>query len=308
MKKNSKIFVAGHRGMVGSAIVRKLKKEGYNNLILKNRQELNLLDTDKVKNFFENNKPEYVFLAAAKVGGIKANMETPIEFLRENLLIQDNIIHNSYIYKVKKLIFLGSSCIYPRECEQPMKEEYLMTGKLEPTNEAYSLAKIIGIKQSQYYSKSGLNVINLMPCNIYGTNDHFDLKKSHVLTALIKRFSDAVDNNIKTVTLWGTGIARREFMHVDDLADTIFFLTKHYNSSEIINVGTGIDISIKQLANLIADKLNFKGKINWDSSMPDGMPLKCLDVSKLENIGFKAKINLEKGIEQTIFEYKNIQQ
>lgn len=305
MKKSSKIYVAGHKGMVGSAIVRVLKENGFNNLILRTRRELDLLNFNKVKEFFGEEKPDYVFLAAAKVGGIGANIASPVDFLLNNLKIQNNIIENSYLSGVKKFCFLGSSCIYPKECKQPIKEDYLLTGPLEPTNEGYALAKIAGMRLGQYYNKQyGFKVLNLMPCNLYGKNDHFDLKKSHVMSALIKRFTDAVDEGKTEITLWGTGKARRELMNVDDLAEAVLFFMLNHDSSEHINIGTGIDISIKDLANLIAKKTGFKGEIKWDVSKPDGMLRKCMDVLKMKSYGFEPKISIEKGVEQMIQQYK----
>jgi GDP-L-fucose synthase len=307
LKKDSKIFIAGHKGMVGSAIERLLIKEGFTNLITRSRQELNLLDSNSVKQFFDEIKPEYVILSAAKVGGIKANMAQPVEFLNENLNIQNNIINESFRTNVKKFIFLGSSCIYPRDCPQPMKEDYLLTGKLEPTNEGYALAKIVGLKLLEYYYKQyGFNSISLMPCNLYGTNDSFNPEHSHVLSALVRKFVDAVDNNTSLIEIWGTGVARREFMHVDDLASGVLYLMNNYDSPEFINIGWGIDISIKELALLIAQQAGYKGEIKWDTTKPDGMPVKCMDISKIQKLGFQPLINLEAGIAKTIEEYKNL--
>lgn len=307
MNTTDKIFVAGHKGMVGSALIRALRRQGFNNLILADREVIDLRDAKSVELFFEHEKPEYVLLAAAKVGGIKANIHQPSEFLYDNLMIQNNVIHQCYKSGVKKLVFLGSSCIYPKECIQPMKEEYLLTGPLEPTNEGYALAKIAGIKLAQYYHKQyGLKCINAIPCNLYGTNDSFDPDKSHVLSALVRKFVDATDSKKDTVTLWGNGKARREFMHVDDLADAILFLIENYDSSEAINVGWGIDISVKELAELIAIKVGYKGDIIWDTSMPDGMMRKCLDVSKLKKLGYNPSITLQVGIDETVKEYRKL--
>lgn len=307
MNKNSKVYIAGHNGMVGSAIVRLLQNEGFHNLILKRHKELDLTDQNAVKDFFAKNKPEYVILAAAKVGGIQANMNNPATFLLDNLLIQNNVIEFSSRHGVQKLVFLGSSCIYPRECPQPMKEEYLLTGKLEPTNEGYAIAKIAGIKLLEGFRKEhGFNSISLMPCNLYGPNDSFDLEHSHVLSALVKRFTDAADENIPEITLWGTGEARREFMHVDDLARATKFMIDKYNGHEFINIGTGTDISIKELALMIAEMTSFRGNIQWDTSKPNGMMKKCMDVSRMEALGFKPEISLEQGVEQMINIYKNI--
>lgn len=303
--KTSKIFIAGHRGMVGSSIERFLRKEGYDNFVVKTRTELNLLDTDEVKKFFLSERPEYVILAAARVGGIQANMAKPAEFMFENLVIQNNTIHASYLAKVKKYIFLGSSCIYPRECPQPMKEEYLLTGRLESTNEGYALAKISGLKLLEFYKKQyGFNSISLMPCNLYGTNDSFHPEHSHVLSALVKKFSDAKDNDRQVVEMWGTGIARREFMHVDDMARATFVFMKDYSNSEFINIGVGMDVSIKELAELIAKEVGYEGEVKWDHTKPDGMLRKCMDVSKMRDFGFEAEISLEQGIKRTIQEYK----
>lgn len=303
--KNSKIYIAGHRGMVGSAIWRELSVQGYSNLIGKTHKELDLLDQVAVEQFFAKEKPDVVILAAARVGGIQANIDKPAEFLHENLVIQNNVIHQSYLHKVDKFVFLGSSCIYPRECPQPMKEGYLLTGKLEPTNEGYALAKIAGLKMVEYYATQyGFNGISLMPCNLYGTNDSFDPKHSHVISALVKKFVDAKVNNSEVV-MWGTGVARREFMHVDDVARATVFLMEHYNEPTHINVGTGKDISIRELGELISNLVNYKGNISWDTSKPDGMPQKLLDVSKLDRLGFKSNVTLEQGISQMIEEYRD---
>lgn len=306
MNKNSKIYVAGHRGLVGSAIIRNLIKQGYNNLITKTRQELNLLDTQAAAEFFKKEKPEYIFLAAAKVGGIMANKTYPAQFIYENLQIQNNIIHQSYLNGVKKLLFLGSSCIYPRECPQPIKEEYLLTGPLEPTNEPYAIAKIAGIKMCQSYNREyGTNFISVMPTNLYGPNDNFDLANSHVLPALIRKFHEAKINSSESVKVWGTGNPKREFLHVDDLATACVFLMNNYDSSEIINIGTGIDILIRELVEIIKNIIGFKGKIKWDTTKPDGVSRKLLDVSKIHKLGWKHKINLEEGIKMTYEWYKN---
>jgi len=300
MEKNSKIYIAGHKGLVGSAITRKLQELGYSNLVYRTFEELDLLDQLATKEFFEKEKPEYVFLAAAKVGGIKANNDYPAEFIFQNLQIQNNIIHNAYINGVRKLLFLGSSCLYPRDCKQPIKEEYFMTGPLEKTNEAYAIAKIAGIKMCQAYNKQyGTKFISVMPTNLYGPNDNFDLETSHVLPALIRKFHDAKVLNAKEIVLWGTGSPKREFLHVDDLADACVFLMNNYESSEIINIGTGEDIAIKDLALLIKKIIGFEGEIINDTSKPDGTPRKLLDVSKLHDLGWKNRISLEKGIEKT---------
>jgi len=299
--------MSGHRGMVGSAIERKLRKEGYNNIVTRTSQELDLRNQKAVCKFFEKEKPEYVILAAAKVGGIQANVKRPAEFLYDNLQIQNNIIHQAHINKVKKLVFLGSSCIYPRDSLQPMKEEYILSGKLEPTNEAYAIAKIAGLKLCQSYKKQfGFNCISVMPCNLYGPNDSFDLESSHVLSALVKRFCDAKSLGLKEITLWGSGNARREFMHVDDLAIAIRLLIDIYDDSEIINVGWGTDVSIKELAELISLKTGFQGEIKWDSNKPDGMLKKCMDVAKMKSYGFMPKIGLVEGVEEMIVKYQNL--
>ena len=305
MKKDTKIYVAGHNGMVGSATLRLLEKNNFTNLIYLTSKELDLTNQAAVHNFFETQKPQFVIMAAAKVGGIQANMDNPATFLLQNLQIQNNIFEASLKNKVEKMIFLGSSCIYPKECPQPMKEEYLLTGKLEPTNEGYAIAKIAGLKLLEgFYKQYGFNSISLMPCNLYGPNDSFDLKHSHVLSALIKKFTDAAENKDENITLWGTGIARREFMHVDDLARAILYLMENYNDPHFINIGCGYDISIKELAETIAQKTNFTGNILWDSSKPDGMLKKCMDVSRMNALGFAPQINLQQGIEEMIEIYK----
>ncbi len=307
MNKTTKIFIAGHIGMVGSAIQRALSSQGYTNIITATRQEMDLLDYAAVGNFFQQHQPEVLVLAAAKVGGIKANMDNPAVFLYENLVIQNNIVHQAYLNKVDKLVFLGSSCIYPKECPQPMKEEYLLTGKLEPTNEGYALAKIAGLKLAEgYYKQYGLKSISLMPCNLYGPNDSFDLAHSHVLSALVKRFYDATQNGDKDITLWGTGIARREFMHVNDVAAATLYMMEHYHSVDFINIGWGEDVSIKELAEMIAGKVGFKGNILWDSTKPNGMLKKCMDVSKMKTLGFEPSITLSAGVDEMIQIYKNL--
>ena len=300
MDKNSKIYVAGHMGLVGSAITRALKAQGFNNLILKPFEELDLMDQKSVKQFFTTEKPEYVFLAAAMVGGIKANEERPAEFIMNNLTIQNNVISEAYKNGVKKLLFLGSSCIYPRECPQPIKEEYLLTGPLEKTNDAYAVAKIAGIMTCQSYNKQyGTDYISVMPTNLYGPNDNFDLNSSHVLPALIRKFDDAKKSNAKSVEMWGTGKAKREFLYVDDLADAVVYLMKNYDGSEIVNIGTGIDLTIKELAEMIKEVVGFEGEITHDTTKPDGTPQKLLDVSRLHNIGWKHKVELQQGLEKT---------
>ena len=300
MQKNSKIYVAGHRGLVGSAIVRKLQKEGFSNLLLRTSSEVDLRNQEAVKAFFEAEKPEYVFMAAAKVGGINANNVYPADFIYDNLCIQNNVIHESYRTGVKKLLFLGSSCIYPKNAEQPIKEEYLLSGYLEPTNDAYAIAKIAGIKMCQSYHKQyECNFISAMPTNLYGPGDNYDLKNSHVLPALLRKFHEAKLNGEQTVTVWGTGKPRREFLHADDLADACLFLMDHYNSPEIINIGVGKDISIGEMAQMIKNITGYEGEIVFDSSMPDGTFRKLLDVSKLNGLGWEAKIGFEEGVEAT---------
>ena len=297
MEKNAKIYIAGHRGMVGSALHRKLQKEGFNNLITQTSAELDLRNQQKVIDFFEQEKPEYVFLAAAKVGGIVANNTYRADFLYENLQIQNNIIHSSYLNGVTKLMFLGSSCIYPKMAPQPLKEEYLLTGLLEDTNEPYAIAKIAGIKMCDAYrSQYGCNYISVMPTNLYGYNDNYHPQNSHVLPALIRRFHEAKEQNAAEVTIWGTGTPKREFLFADDLAEACFYLMQNYNEAGLVNIGTGEDISIKDLALLIKDIVGYKGNLNFDTTKPDGTPRKLMDVSKLEGLGWKYKTTLEKGL------------
>ena len=304
MKLDSKIFVAGHNGMVGSAIVRRLTELGYTNIITLNRNKLNLLDQSEVDNFFRKVGPEYVFLAAAKVGGINANQTQKADFLYENLMIQTNVIKSSYSYDVKKLIFLGSSCIYPKMSPQPIKEEYLLTGSLEPTNDAYAIAKITGIKMCQSYNEQyGTNFISVMPTNLYGPNDNYDLNNSHVLPAMIRKFHEAKIEGKESVELWGTGTPMREFLYVDDLADSCIHLMLNYNDNEIVNIGTGQDVTIKELALTISDIVGYKGNINFNSDMPDGTPRKLLDVSKLSGLGWEYKTTLVEGIKKTYNDY-----
>jgi len=300
MNKNSKIYVAGHKGLVGSAIYRKLKSEKYTNIITRTHKELDLTNQMKTQEFFKKEKPEYVFLAAAKVGGIQANITYPADFAYINLMIESNVIKASYDYGVKKLLFIGSSCIYPRLCPQPIKEEYLLTGPLEPTNEAYAIAKIAGLKMCQYFNRQyGTNFISAMATNLYGSNDNFNLETSHVLPALIRKFHEAKINNSPYVEVWGTGKQRREFLHVDDLADAVVYLMNNYNENEHINLGTGEDISIKELAELIKEIVGYEGEIRFDTTKPDGIPRRLLDVSKLHATGWMHKINLREGIKQT---------
>jgi len=306
MDKNSKIYVAGHKGLVGSAILRNLTNAGYTNVIFKTRSELDLLNDNAVEEFFKTEKPDYIFLAAAKVGGILANRDYPAEFIYENLKVQNNVIHNAYKYKVKKLLFLGSTCIYPKLAPQPLKEEYLLTSELEPTNEAYAIAKIAGLKMCEYYNKQyGTNFISAMPTNLYGINDNFDLNSSHVLPALIRKFDDAKNSNLSEITIWGTGKPKREFLYVDDLADGLVFLMNNYNDSSIINVGTGEDISISDLSQKIAQVVGFSGVIKNDTSKPDGTPRKLVDVTKLFSLGWKPKISLDEGLKLTYEWYKD---
>ncbi len=304
MELNSKIFVAGHSGMVGSAVVRRLKELGYNNLILKSRKELDLTNQFQVSQFFHFEKPDYVFLCAAKVGGIKANSDYKADFIYQNLMIQSNVINSSRNSGVKKLIFLGSSCIYPKLSEQPIKEEYLLSGHLEPTNDSYAIAKISGIKMCQSYNQQyGRNYICLMPTNLYGPNDSYDLNNSHVLPAMIRKFHEAKLENKDKVEIWGTGTPMREFLYVDDLADACIFLMNNYNSSEIINVGTGLDITIKDLALTIKEVIGYKGDIYFNTEMPNGTPRKLLDVSKLKDLGWKYQTSLSDGIKKTYQDY-----
>jgi GDP-L-fucose synthase len=301
MLKNSKIFIAGSNGMVGSAILRKLKKDGFKNLITRSSRELDLRNQEEVYSFFEKEKPDYVFLSAAKVGGIFANKSYPGEFFYDNIMIQSNVIHASYLNNVKKLLFLGSSCIYPKFSEQPIKEEYLLTGELEPTNEAYAIAKISGLKMCEYYNKQfGCCYISVMPTNLYGINDNFDLQNSHVLPALLRKFIEAKINNQKDVVIWGTGTPLREFLYVDDLANACVFLMKNYSESSPVNIGTGEEVSIRELAQKIKDIVSFNGELIFDTTKPDGTPRKLLDVSKIKNLGWKHEISLEDGIEKTL--------
>ncbi len=308
MNKNSKIYISGHKGMVGSALLQKLNILGYSNILVKSRTELDLRDQSQVKKIFELEKPEYVFIIAAKVGGISANMKYPAEYLYDNLMIQNNLIHFSYIYDVKKIIFLGSSCIYPKDSPQPMKEEYLLTGPLEPTNEGYAIAKISGLKLLEFYHKQyGTSYLSLMPSNLYGPGDSFDPSHSHVLSATVKKFVDAIMENKEEVLMWGSGIARREFLNVNDLVDIMFnLLDKNITIENFINVGPGEDISIKELAELVASLTGYKGKILWDTTKPNGMLKKCMEVSKMKSLGLIPKISLEDGIKQMIVDYKNI--
>ncbi|TDQ75472.1 GDP-L-fucose synthase [Sphingobacterium yanglingense] len=297
MEKEAKIYVAGHRGMVGSAIYQKLKQEGYTNIVTRTSKELDLRNQHDVATFFENEKPEYVFLAAAKVGGIVANNTYRADFIYENIAIQSNVIHQAHVHQVKKLLFLGSSCIYPKLAPQPLKEDYLLTGTLEPTNEPYAIAKIAGIKMCEAYrSQYGDNFISVMPTNLYGYNDNYHPENSHVLPALIRRFHEAKVNEVPEVTIWGTGSPLREFLFSTDLAEACVFLMNNYDEEQFINIGVGEDISIKDLALLIKTIIGYKGELNFDSNKPDGTPRKLMDVSKLHALGWKHRIDLEEGI------------
>lgn len=300
MDRNSKIYVAGHQGLVGSAIVRKLKAEGYQNIIVRTHSELDLIDQTAVTKFFDDQKPEYVFLAAAKVGGIYANSNYPADFAYENLMIECNILYNAYRFKAHKLLFLGSSCIYPKNCPQPIKEEYLLSGYLEPTNEAYALAKISGLKMCRYFNEQyGTNFISVMPTNLYGPNDNFGLENSHVLPALLRRIHEAKQNNVPTVEIWGTGKPLREFLYVDDLADACIFLMNNYSGNDFFNVGTGRDITISDLADKIKQVVGYEGNLVFNKNKPDGMYQKLLDVSKIANLGWRHKISLDEGLKLT---------
>lgn len=306
MEKHARIYIAGHRGMVGSAIYRKLKDLGFDDFIFRNSSQLDLRDQAQVARFFEIEQPDYVFLSAAKVGGIHANDTDRAEFIYDNLMIQSNVIHQSFVHGVSKLLFLGSSCIYPKFAPQPLKEESLLSGLLEPTNEPYAIAKIAGIKMCQAYrSQYGCNFISLMPTNLYGPNDNYDLKNSHVLPALIRKMFDAKENNAPEVKVWGTGTPKREFLHVDDLADACVFLMENYDSPEIINVGTGVDLSIRDLAYLVKKEVGFEGEIVFDTSYPDGTPKKQLDTTVINKLGWSPKISLEDGIRQVCRDYVN---
>ena len=297
MEKHAGIYVAGHHGLVGSAIVRKLRESGYENLLLKGHEALDLLRQERVERFFEQERPEYVFLAAARVGGIWANSHFPAEFIYNNLVIETNVIHASYLYGVKKLLFLGSSCIYPKHCPQPMGESSLLSGYLEPTNEPYAVAKIAGIKMCQAYNRQyGTRFISVMPTNLYGPGDNFDLKTSHVLPALIRKFHEAKMKGHQSVEVWGTGTPRREFLYVDDLADACLFLINNYEEDDIINVGVGKDQPILQLAEMVGEVVGFEGDLGFDHTKPDGTPLKLLDISRLTALGWQAQTPLREGI------------
>ena len=307
MEKIAKIYIAGHRGMVGSALERKLRKEGYDNIVTRTSSELDLRKQQSVNDFFEKEKPFYVILAAAKVGGIHANNTYRAEFIYDNLMIEANIIHAAYLNKVSKLLFLGSSCIYPKLAPQPFKEEYLLSGYLEPTNQPYAIAKIAGIELcDSYRDQYGCNFISAMPTNLYGTNDNYHPENSHVLPALIRRIIMAKKNNNPTVKIWGTGSPKREFLHVDDLADACFFLLENYNEKGLVNIGCGEDVSIKELATLICEKLGYKGELVFDASKPDGSPRKLMDTSKINKFGWRSKIGLNEGITRTIDEVRDL--
>ena len=304
MEQTAKIYIAGHRGMVGSGLERKLRKEDYNNIVTRTSAELDLRNQQAVNDFFEKEKPEFVILAAAKVGGIHANNTYRAEFIYDNLMIEANIIHAAYMNKVTKLLFLGSSCIYPKMAPQPLKEEYLLSGYLETTNQPYAIAKIAGIEMcDSYRAQYGCNFISAMPTNLYGTNDNYHLENSHVLPALIRRIVSAKKNNEPTVTIWGTGTPRREFLHVDDLADACYFLLQNYNENGLVNIGCGTDISIKELAKLIVAEVGYKGELVFDTTKPDGTPRKLMDPSKINNLGWMPKVKLTDGIIKTINEY-----
>lgn len=305
MEISDKIYVAGHNGMVGSAIVRKLKSQGFANFLLKTSKELDLRNQENVFDFLQSNKPDFTFLAAAKVGGIVANNTFRADFLYENIQIQNNVIHGSFLSGVKKLLFLGSSCIYPKLAPQPLKEDYLLTGPLEPTNEPYAIAKIAGMKMCEaYHDQYGCNFISVMPTNLYGPNDNYDLQNSHVLPAMIRKFHEAKRDMKSNVELWGTGSPMREFLHADDLADACVFLMKEYNEKSFINIGTGQEVSIKELANIIKKLVEYEGEIVWNTDMPDGTPRKLMDVGKLNKLGWKHTIDLETGIKKVYSEYK----
>ncbi len=306
MQKNSKIYVSGHRGMVGSAIVRELERQGYTNIITRTHAELDLCRQADVERFFKEEMPEYVFLAAAKVGGIGTNSIHPADFMYDNILLEFNVINAAWKSGVKKLEFIGSSCIYPRLCDQPMKEEYLLTGSLEPTNEAYALAKIAGLRYCEYLNRQyGTGYISIMPCNIYGLNDNYSTKTSHVVPALIRRFHEAKENNYNEVTCWGDGSAYREFLYADDLANASVYFMDNYTGSETVNIGSGRDVTIKELTELVARVVGYDGKISWDTSKPNGMPRKLLDVSKATKLGWTYKTELEDGIRLAYEDFLN---
>lgn len=306
LDKKARVYVAGHRGLVGSAVARALHAQGYENLVLRTHEELDLTDQHAVRQFFNVQRPDAVIMAAARVGGIHANNSRPAVFIRDNLLIQDNVIDAAHRSGVSKFVFLGSSCIYPRLCPQPIKEEYLLTGSLEPTNEWYAIAKIAGIKMCQAYRREfGFNAISLMPTNLYGPGDNFDLQNSHVLPALIRRFHEAHQRGDDSVTVWGTGTPRREFLHVDDLADAILYLLQHYDDEAIVNIGWGQDVTIRELAEMVVSVIGYSGRLLFDSSKPDGTPQKLLDVTRLTNLGWSPRLPLKAGIENTYRWFKS---
>lgn len=307
MQQHDKIYVAGHRGMVGSAILRRLQHEGFNNIVIRTSKELDLRNQEAVKVFFEEEKPDYIFLAAAKVGGIVANNTFRGQFIYENLMIQNNVIHHSYLNNAKKLMFLGSSCIYPRLAPQPLKEDALLTGLLEPTNEPYAVAKIAGIKMCDAYrAQYGCNYISVMPTNLYGPNDNYDLNNSHVLPALLRKFHEAKANNSKEVVIWGTGTPLREFLHADDMADACVYLMQHFDEEGFVNIGIGSDISIKDLALMIKKIVGYTGELRFDTTKPDGTPRKLMDVTKLNQLGWKARIGLEEGVKAVYEQVKSM--
>tara|TARA_B000000532_G_scaffold226690_1_gene205158 strand:+ start:2603 stop:3547 length:945 start_codon:yes stop_codon:yes gene_type:complete len=301
LNKNSKIYIAGHNGMVGSAILRLLISEGYSNIVTESSSKLDLRNQNQVKEFFEKEKPNYVFLAAAKVGGILANSTYKAEFLYDNMMIQNNVIHHSYKYNVRKLLFLGSSCIYPKLAPQPLREEYLLTDSLEPSNEPYAIAKISGIKMCEFYrDQYGCNFISIMPTNLFGPRDNYHLENSHLIPALLRKFYLAKHNNFKSVEIWGDGSPYREFLHVDDCASACLFLMNNYNDSQFVNVGSGVEFSIKEVAELIQDKIGFNGELVFNTNYPNGTPRKLMDVSRINNMGWKSNITLEEGIDRLL--------
>ena len=305
LNQDAKVYVAGHRGLVGSAVIRALERQGYANLAVRTHGELDLTEQAAVRGFFERERPQAVIMAAARVGGIHANNSRPAEFIRDNLLIQDNVIDSAHRAGVRKFVFLGSSCIYPKLAPQPLKEDYLLTGPLEPTNEWYAVAKIAGIKMCQAYRRQyGFNAISLMPTNLYGPGDNFDLQNSHVLPALIRRSHEAKERGDPTMSIWGTGTPRREFLHVEDLADAVVYLLENYDEDPIVNIGWGEDVTIRELAETVAEVAGFKGRLVFDSSKPDGTPRKLLDTARLTSLGWKPKIKLRAGIEQTYAWFK----
>ena len=307
MNKTDKIYVAGHRGMVGSAIVRKLKQEGFQNIIFRTSSELDLRNQQAVENFFKKEQPDYIFLSAAKVGGILTNNTHRAEFIYDNLMIELNVINSAYQNKVKKLLFLGSSCIYPKLSSQPIKEEYLLTGELEPTNEPYAIAKIAGVKLCESYRRQyGADFISVMPTNLYGPNDNYEAESSHLFASFIRKFKVAKKNNSSTIEIWGDGSPKREFLHVDDLADACFFLMQNYSGEEIFNIGTGSDVSVLELADLMKEEIGFRGEYKFDDSKPNGTPRKWMDVSKLEALGWKHKISLKEGIKKVFEDVKDV--